>query len=83
MVETRVSTCPDTCLGLNIQVGLSFKRGYFVFMAAGYAVGLLMANMAVYVMSMGQVSVKNNGCCGIHDASGDLRHLQHMNERQF
>lgn len=39
------------------QVGLPLRRGYFIFMAAGYAVGLLMANMAVYVMGMGQVGV--------------------------
>ncbi|CAN0017698.1 unnamed protein product [Scytosiphon promiscuus] len=38
----------------DLSVGLRLSRGYFVFMVAGYAVGLLMANMAVYVMAMGQ-----------------------------
>ncbi|CBJ48823.1 putative growth-on protein GRO10 [Ectocarpus siliculosus] len=38
----------------DLSVGLHWGKGYFVFMVAGYAVGLLMANMAVYVMSMGQ-----------------------------
>lgn len=39
-----------------LQVGVRASRGYFIFMVAGYSVGLLMANMAVYVMAMGQVS---------------------------
>ena len=43
------------CCCCCYQVGLRASRGYFVFMVAGYAVGLLMANMAVYVMAMGQV----------------------------
>lgn len=38
----------------DVSVGLRSSRGYFAFMVAGYAVGLLMANMAVYVMAMGQ-----------------------------
>eukprot|EP00752_Nemacystus_decipiens_P009947 g8870.t1 len=38
----------------DVSVGLGITKGYFVFMVAGYAVGLLMANMAVYVMAMGQ-----------------------------
>ncbi|CAM9516340.1 unnamed protein product [Ascophyllum nodosum] len=38
----------------DVSAGLRFAKGYFVFMVAGYAVGLLMANMAVYVMGMGQ-----------------------------
>lgn len=39
---------------------MPFKRGYFIFMAAGYSVGLLMANMAATVMGLAQVSVKWN-----------------------
>eukprot|EP00903_Cladosiphon_okamuranus_P014280 g13263.t1 len=38
----------------DLSVGLGLTKGYFIFMVAGYAVGLLMANMAVYVMAMGQ-----------------------------
>eukprot|EP00904_Undaria_pinnatifida_P002749 jgi/Undpi1/12475/HiC_scaffold_5.g02146.m1 len=38
----------------DVSVGLRLSRGYFVYMVAGYAVGLLLANMAVYVMAMGQ-----------------------------
>ncbi|CAN0121420.1 unnamed protein product, partial [Ectocarpus sp. 6 AP-2014] len=38
----------------DLSVGLPWGKGYFVFMVAGYAVGLLMANMAVYVLAMGQ-----------------------------
>jgi hypothetical protein len=38
----------------DLSVGTPLTRGYFRLMVWGYAIGLMMANMAVYLMEMGQ-----------------------------
>lgn len=36
------------------SVGLPLWKGYYRLMCVGYAIGLMMANLAVYIMHMGQ-----------------------------